>query len=151
MSVTPCAGSCIRRTGSITRSPGGRLMRRFTGCMLSLVLAGTCAAEEPSFRVPPRAVKTGDTTRITFTVAGPTDVEVAILDARSKVVRHLVAGALGGKNPPPAPLQPGLSQSVLWDGKDDRGQVAGGGSFKARVRLGMKASFGRLVADSPYN
>lgn len=125
-------------------------MKRLLSCWLALIGSAAMAAEV-DFRAPPAVVKSGDRTRITFTVSAPTDVEVAILDAKGTVVRHLVAGVLGGKSPPPAPLQGGLSQSLEWDGKDDRGQLARGGPFKARVRLGLKATFGRLLADSPYN
>src|SRR5215468_6739901 len=127
-----------------------QLTWRLSSCWL-VALTGTLGAGEVSFRTPPAAVKAGDRTRITFAVSAPTDVEVAILDAKAQVVRHLAAGVLGGKLPPPAPLQAGLSQRLEWDGKDDQGQNAKGGPFQARVRLGMKASFGRLVADSPYN
>src|SRR5262245_35493830 len=120
-------------------------MRRLASCWLA-VLTGTLGAADVTFRTPPAAVDSGDQIRITFAVSEPTDVEVAILDAKTHVVRHLAAGVLGGKHPPPAPLQAGLSQRVGWDGKDDRGQIAKGGPFQARVRLGMKASFGRVVA-----
>jgi hypothetical protein len=89
--------------------------------------------------------------KVVFSVPKPTDVEVAIVDAQGKVVRHLAAGVLGGANPPPAPLAPGLSQALEWDGKDDLGRAARGGPFRARVRTGMKVSFGRTLADSPYN
>jgi hypothetical protein len=60
--------------------------------------------------------------KIEFAVSAPTDVEVAILDAKGVVVRHLAAGVLGAPTPPPAPLKPGLVQSIEWDGRDDTGE-----------------------------
>ncbi len=89
--------------------------------------------------------------KVEFSVPGPTDVEVAIVDPQGEVVRHLAAGVLGGGAPPPAPLRPGLTQSLEWDGRDDLGRAAPGGPFRARVRTGMGVAFGRTVADSPYN
>ena len=71
----------------------------------------------PKFTSPPTATKTDSgKIKIEFTVSTSIDVEVAILDSNSKVVRHLAAGMLGGKIPPPLPLQVGLYQSIEWDG-----------------------------------
>ncbi|HOX05914.1 MAG TPA: hypothetical protein PK280_05895 [Planctomycetota bacterium] len=111
----------------------------------SAVLAG-----EVSFAAKPAAAKDGDKVKITFTVSAPTDVEVAVLGADGKAVRHLAAGVLGAKNPPPEPLAAGLAQSLVWDGKDDAGKPAAGGPFKFRVRAGMSAKFGRIIGTSPY-
>jgi len=72
---------------------------------------------------------------VTFALAAPADVEVAVTDAKGKIVRHLAAG---------------LSQTVTWDGLDDLGKAATGGPFKARVRAGMGVRFGRLIGGSPY-
>ena len=63
---------------------------------------------EVRFSTPPTAKKAGDKTVITFAVGGRTDVEVAILDAKGKVVRHLAAGVLGAEKDPPKPLRKGL-------------------------------------------
>jgi sugar lactone lactonase YvrE len=95
--------------------------------------------------------KNGADTVITFAVLASTDVEVAVLNAEGRVVRSLAAGVLGDKNPPPAPLQPGLSQKLSWDGKGDWNLPVGSGPFKVRVRLGMGAAYGGTVGDSPYN
>lgn len=107
--------------------------------LASLLLVLIAAQAEPEKR------------SVSFSVPKPTDVEVAILDAKGNVVRHLAAGVLGGQNPPPEPLKPGLDQTLVWDGKDDLGRPAAGGPFQARVRSGLGASFGRIVGDSPYN
>ena len=82
---------------------------------------------------------------VSFSVAGPTDAAVDVLDAGGKVVRHLGAAALGGKNDPPPPFKPGLTQSIEWDLRDDAGKPATGGPFRARVRLGLSATFDRFI------
>ena len=53
------------------------------------------------FVTKPGAAKVAEGTKITFAVWDPTVVEVAILDAKGKGVRHLVAGVLGENPPPP--------------------------------------------------
>jgi hypothetical protein len=115
------------------------------------LLVGPVAAQELQFKKPPTAVRQDGKTSIAFTLSAPADVEIAVLDASGKVVRHLAAGVLGSKAPPPEPLKPGLEQTLVWDGQDDQGKPAGAGPFKVRVRGGMRVEFGRLVGDSPYN
>jgi hypothetical protein len=107
-------------------------------------------AAEAKFAAPPKVVREGGETIITFAVGESTDVEVAVLDAKGRVVRHLAAGVLGGKNPPPAPLKPGLAQRLVWDGKDDLGKDAVQGPFQVRVRAGMSVVFGKMIGESPY-
>ncbi|HOX04810.1 MAG TPA: hypothetical protein PK280_00295 [Planctomycetota bacterium] len=124
------------------------MMKRSLPIAAALILAGLASAGEISFSAKPTASKDGDKVKIAFTVAAPTDVEVAVLGADGKVVRHLAAGVLGAKNPPPEPLKPGLAQSLDWDGKDDFGKAAPGA--KVRVRAGTGVKFGRTVSDSPY-
>jgi DNA-binding beta-propeller fold protein YncE len=122
-------------------------------CLCGLLGAAALAGEPPAppaFTKKPAAAKDGDKTKISFAVSAATDVEVAVLDAQGKAVRHLAAGVLGGKNPPPAPLQPGLAQSLEWDGRDDRGKPASGGPFQVRVRAGMSVKFGKIIGASPY-
>jgi len=58
---------------------------------LSCVL---CGAAEALLTAPPKAAKSGDATTITFNVLKSTYVEVAVLNAKGEVVRHLAAGAL---------------------------------------------------------
>ena len=119
---------------------------RFTAIVLALLSVSLpAAAGEVKFTTKPSANKAGDKVKISFTVSAPTDVEVAVLDAKGKVVRHLAAGVLGGKTPPPEPLKAGLSQTIEWDGVADWGRKAKGGPYKVRVRAGMGAKFGRLV------
>lgn len=125
-------------------------MRSFLATLFILI-ATTTPAAEISFTKPPVAAKSGDKISITFTVSQPTDVEVAILNAKGDVIRHLAAGVLGGdKNPPPSPLKAGLEQQLVWDGRDDAGKVATGGPFQVRVRAGLQVRFGRMIGASPY-
>jgi hypothetical protein len=117
----------------------------------ALVLAGSFAApraEATEFTQPPKCDATESGTRITFAVSAPTDVAVAILDARGKVVRHLAAGVLG-KNAPEPLKKDSLEQSLLWDGKDDAGKPAVGGPFRVRVGLGLTPTFDKVIGSDP--
>ncbi|MCG3179999.1 MAG: hypothetical protein BIFFINMI_02353 [Phycisphaerae bacterium] len=120
-----------------------------TAGLLCLCSAAAAWGAGISFAVKPQASQQGDRTTIRFAVSGPTDVEVAILDAGGKVVQHLAAGVLGGDNPPPAPLKAGLSQELVWDGKDDAGKPAEGGPFKVRVAAGLKPAFDGFLLYNP--
>ncbi|HOX05678.1 MAG TPA: hypothetical protein PK280_04675 [Planctomycetota bacterium] len=127
-------------------------MRCVLTCSIVWFLAATASLAgeaPPTFSAKPAVTKAGDKFTVAFTVAAATDVEVAVLDAGGKVVRHLAAGALGAKNPPPEPLKAGLAQALEWDGKDDAGKPAAGGPFKARVRLGLKPEFDRFMLYEP--
>ncbi len=118
--------------------------------VLSLCSVRFLRADEPKFAHSPKVTQTTAKVVVSFSLQGSTDVEVSILDAKDKVVRHLAAGVLGGKNPPPAPLKVGLSQAIVWDGKNELGNAADGGPFKVRVRTGMSVRFGRMIGGSPY-
>jgi sugar lactone lactonase YvrE len=119
------------------------------GCVIFSVRL--TAADPVSFRTLLEVVKDGDGLAISFTLAASTDVEVAVLDSRGSIVRHLAAGVLGGKSPPPAPLKASLEQKLAWDGKDDFGKKAAGGPYKFRVRAGSGVKFGRFIGDDPYS
>src|SRR5262249_13617806 len=111
---------------------------------LALALGGEAAEQQVTFAAKPTATKTaGGKVRIEFAVSRETDVTVAIEDAGGKVVRRLVSGVLG--NNPPAPLKPGLAQSIEWDGKADWGKAAPSGPFKVRVMLGLGAKYDKEV------
>jgi len=116
---------------------------------LVLICGPTFAAETVNFSSRPSAVKDGQNTTISFSVSAPTDVEVSVLGPNEQVVRHLAAGMLGGKNPPPEPLKAGLSQALQWDGKDDLAKPAGAGPFNVRVQLGMGADLDRFIPSVP--
>ena len=95
------------------------------------------------FTQSPAVAKQGDSAVvITFTVSESTDVEVGIVDSASgKIINHLAAGVLGGTYPPPAPLVAGLSQSIVWNYRDDDGVLKTDSVYKVRVRLGVKPKF----------
>jgi DNA-binding beta-propeller fold protein YncE len=112
--------------------------------------APIAAADKVEFVSGPKVERVGERLVVSFAVNRPTDVEVAVLSADGKVVRHLAAGVLGGMKAPPPPLAPGLSQRPAWDGKDDLGNPASGGPFRFRVRAGMSVTFGRMIGESPY-
>jgi DNA-binding beta-propeller fold protein YncE len=121
------------------------------GCFAGLLATGLLAQTgDTTFAGKPKVTKAGNGVKIEFAVAAPTDVEVAVLGATNQVVRHLAAGVLGGANPPPEPLQPGLAQSLVWDGQDDFGKAVLGGPFQVRVRTGTSVRFGRFIAEDPY-
>lgn len=106
-------------------------------------------AGEAAFTTKPSLRKMGDRHLVSFALAAPADVEVSVL-AGTNVVRHLAAGLLGGAGAPPAPLQPGLAQTLTWDGKDDMGRAipAASGPLSFRVRAGMKLAVGGFVGGA---
>jgi len=116
-------------------------------CVVALwipVVAGTSEAPldtrgggAATFAAAPKAQAAGDKVKITFAVSASTDVEVAIVDAKGQVVRHLAAGLLG-KNAPEPLQKDSLAQELLWDRKDDAGQTAANGPFSVRVGIGAK-------------
>lgn len=125
-------------------------MRTLLALSAVLLLPALVWADKVEFSTPPEVTRDGDAFVLTFAVNRATDVEIAVLDAKDRVVRHLAAGVLDGKNPPPAPLQKGLRQRLSWDGKDDQGKVAEGAPFRFRVRAGTGVKLGRFIGGSPY-
>ncbi|PCJ58123.1 MAG: hypothetical protein COA79_13965 [Planctomycetota bacterium] len=103
----------------------------------------------PKFTATPVISKVGGKTKISFTVSEKTDVEVSILNAKGKIIKHLAAGVLGGKLPPPLPLRPGLSQEIIWDGLDDNGNKVVG-ELSASFKLGMDVKLDGFIAESRY-
>ena len=114
-----------------------------------LLLAFQAAAEEPlAFATQPSMEKRADGSfTLRFGVNRLTDVAVSILDAKGAVIRHLAAGLLGPNAP--EPLQKNATAQVLtWDGKDDLGQPAAGGPFKARVSAGVRPELEKVCGWS---
>lgn len=115
-----------------------------------IALAVACAmvlkahAADVAFTAKPRVMPADTGAKIAFAVSAPTDVEVAVLDARGAVVRHLAAGLLGSNAPEPL-QKDALSQEISWNGKDDVGQPAMGGPFQVRVRAGSMARLDQIV------
>ena len=115
-----------------------------------LVLAGSLAgAAEVRLTAPPSVRRVGDKVTVSFAVSAPTDVEVAVLDGKGRAVRHLAAGVIGGENAPPAPLGPGLEQTIEWDGRDDQGKPLDRGPLSVRVRARMKPTFDGFLLYHP--
>jgi DNA-binding beta-propeller fold protein YncE len=87
----------------------------------------------------------------TFELDTFTDVEVALIDPmKSTIVRHLAAGVLGPKAPPPL-LPNSRAQKLEWDGKDDyRTRVAKPETLVLRVRAGMSVAMEQIVGGDPY-
>ncbi len=122
---------------------------RLTLCLCAFVpLCLPVTAAEPAFVSTPKAEKAGDGAKISFEVAAPTDVEVAVLDAKDAVVRHLAAGLLGPGAPDPL-KKDSLRQELVWDGRDDAGRLPPSTlhppPFRVRVRLGLGAEFDKLL------
>lgn len=89
--------------------------------------------------------------KVSFELANASDVEVAIIDRRTRrIVRHLAAGILGEKTPPP--LAPNsLRQSIDWNGRDDAGRlVSNPDQLALRVRAGMKLALEQIVGGDPH-
>jgi len=101
------------------------------------------------FAQKPSVKKAGGKVVISFATRGKCDATVAIVDGKGRVVRHLASGVLGSNAPWPF-KQNSLSQSIEWDGTDDQGKKAPAGC-KARVSLGLKASYGTTLAFNPYD
>ncbi len=120
------------------------MVKHLTLFLAVALVACAATAGEPGFSKAPTVARADGKVTISFAVTAPTDVAVDVLDAKGKVVRHLGAAALGAKNPPP-PFKPGLSQSVEWDGKNDKGEPVSSVGCKVRVRLGLKAEFDRFI------
>jgi len=121
------------------------------GMAAMVVAGGLASAGGVRFAAQPTAKTVGEKVEISFAVSAPTDVTVAIVDARGEVVRHLAAGAVGGDRPSPPPLAKGLAQNLTWDRTDDAGKPAGDGPFTVRVGLGLSAKFDRIFGWSGQN
>ena len=116
--------------------------------MLAMIVTQALAAVE--FSLPPKVTRTPKGLSVEFAVSERTDVEVTVRNQKGDVVRHLAAGVLNGKNPPPIPLREGLAQKLDWNGLDDAGKAAEGGPFRVRVRAGLSAKYQGTIGGSPY-
>ena len=117
------------------------------------------AAERNGFKVQrepvfefvkePVVTRKGDRVTVSFESKGFCDVTVAVEAADGRILRHLVSGVLGPNAP--APLQKNSKkQTVVWDGKDDRGVfVDDKNSCTVRVSLGLKPQFEKTLFWHP--
>ena len=112
-------------------------------CLSILCISAASSGVEVQFADRPKVARQGEQVTITFTLSQAADVEVAVLDAEGRIVRHLAAEVLGGEKLSPPPLEPGLKQSLVWDGHDDLHRPAGGGPFRVRLRAGTRVKFDR--------
>jgi len=102
------------------------------------------------FTKKPSVRKVGrDRYEISFASKGRCDVAVAVEDARGRIVRHLVYGVLGSNAPAPF-KRDSLEQTLVWNGKDDRGEyVDAPETCRVRVSLGLDPTFDKLVGWHP--
>ena len=102
----------------------------------------------PTFVKPPRIKESRKTVEIEFEASAPTDVAVWVEDAQGERVRHLAAGLLGEKAPPP--LQPkSLKQKLVWDWLNDAGQPLAKGAYTVKVGLGLQGKLDRQLGWDP--
>lgn len=100
------------------------------------------------FARKPAVTTQGDRYVITFTSKAACDATVSILGPDGRVVRHLASGVLGRNAPHPF-RQDSLTQRVEWDGLTDGFRKAPAGC-KARVSLGLRATYDKSIACDPY-
>lgn len=101
------------------------------------------------FTEKPTCTRDGDRVTITFATKAACDVTVVIEDGAGKIVRHLVSGVLGDKAPPPLQKN-ALRQTLVWDGKDDKGNyVEDASQMRVRVSLGLQATYERSLFWEP--
>jgi NHL repeat-containing protein len=102
------------------------------------------------FAAKPVITRRGDRITIAFATKGFCDVTVAIESEEKKIIRHLASGVLG-KNAPPPFAKNSKQQSIVWDGKDDRGvYVDDKEGLSVRVSLGLKPRFEKTLYWSPH-
>lgn len=102
------------------------------------------------FARKPTVTKVGEKYIVAFASKARCDATVAVIDEKGRVVRHLASGVLGGNAPRPF-IQGSLSQSLEWDGRDDKGKPALPGC-QVRVSLGLKPGLDRVFGwSAPVN
>jgi sugar lactone lactonase YvrE len=114
------------------------------------------------FATKPTVTRRGDRAQISFTTKGFCDVTVAIEEnggavaggnsnaaTRPRIVRHLASGVLGANAPAPFKKN-SKAQTLVWDGKDDRGvYIDDKDALTVRVSLGLTPRFERNLMWSP--
>ncbi|MFW6157858.1 MAG: hypothetical protein ACOC8E_00700 [Planctomycetota bacterium] len=97
------------------------------------------------FAEKPTVTRDGDRVTIGFKAAGFCDATVAVEDENGRIIRHLAGGVLGPNAPVPFEKN-SLEQTIVWDGKNDRGTyIDDKGSLTVRVSLGLKPRFERTL------
>jgi len=106
-------------------------------------------ANEKLLKGEPVVRKVGGEYEIGFALLRPADVTVRALDGKGKVIRHLASGVVGLEKAA-KPLQSGsLSQTIVWDGKDNNGQQVAPAGAKVWVAAGLNAKFDRFILWEP--
>jgi len=101
------------------------------------------------FAQKPVITRKGDDVTITFETKGFCDVTVVIENSEGTIIRHLASGVLG-KNAPDPFQKNSKKQTVVWDGKNDRGRyIDDTKDIVIRVSLGLKPRFERTLFWSP--
>jgi len=124
-----------------------------------LLTASAAAADVDEFKVKregpfefaqkPVVTRDGDRVTIAFETKAFCDATVAIEDDTGKILRHLASGVLG-KNAPEPFQKNSLKQSIIWDGKNDKGEyIDDRERTLVRVSLGLKPRFERTLYWSP--
>ncbi len=106
-------------------------------------------SSEFKFVKKPLVARNGDQISISFESKAFCDATVAIEDPTGKILRHLASGVLGANAPKPFKKNSKV-QTLLWDGKDDKGYyVENKDDVTVRVSLGLKPRFERTLLWSP--
>ncbi len=106
-------------------------------------------AQTFEFVEKPRVSRVGDLLQISFASKAACDATVVVENGAGRIIRHLASGVLGKDAPAPFKKN-SLKQTLVWDAKDDAGNyVSGGGRYRVRVSLGLKARFEREYYNQP--
>ena len=98
----------------------------------------------------PAVTREGDRVTVAFESKGLCDATVVIENQEGRIVRHLASGVLGPRAPEPL-QKDSKKQTLVWDGKDDRGTYLDDkGALRVRVSLGLQASFEKNLYWSPH-
>jgi hypothetical protein len=101
------------------------------------------------FTQKPTLTRQGTSVTIAFESKGYCDATIALEDMQGKIVRHLASGVLGPKAPEPFQRN-SLRQTIVWDGKNDRGEyLKEAETLTVRVSLGLKPAFERNLFWEP--
>ncbi|KKL51457.1 hypothetical protein LCGC14_2295290, partial [marine sediment metagenome] len=101
------------------------------------------------FAQKPTVTRSGDRVEIRFEAKGLCDATLAIEDETARIVRHLASGVLGPNAPEPF-RKNSKKQTIVWDGKDDRGKhVDEKDKLSVRVSLGLRPRFEKTLLWEP--
>jgi DNA-binding beta-propeller fold protein YncE len=127
---------------------------------VSAALPAVAAEIPPELRIKPEPVyefaqkpvvtRVGDQVTVRFASKGLCDVTVAVEDASGRIVRHLACGVLGPNAPEPL-ARNAKEQSLVWDGKNDKGEyVDDKDALTVRVSLGLQARYEKSLYWEPH-